>query len=424
MSRDATSEPQPFGLRAWQQVLVFFAACLAVASRIPDAVWHAQFWAEDGHVFFADAYNQGWWRALFSAYNGYFHAVPRLAAALALAVPLQQAPLVMNLIAILIAALPVSLLFSARSAAWGSIGFRALLATSYIALPDMMVIRHGITESQFLLALGAFLLVVARPAQSHLGRAFDVVFLLLAGLSGPACIFLLPIAVIVAVKRAGNWRWAPVITLALCVAVQAYGLLILNASGRPHFALGARPDMFIRIFGGNVVFGALLGPNRLAVVPGLTMAAVLFCLTAGGIAFATSCYLLANIEMRLFLAFAAMILGASLLSPTVYPFSEPTAWDFLARAAEIRYWSLPSLAFVWSVLWCARRGNNPLKVISAVLLVVMVFSIAMFWRQKPFVDLQFGDYAKRFEAAPAGTVMTIPENPVGWKMRLVKHDAR
>jgi hypothetical protein len=37
-------------------------------------------------------------------------------------------------------------------------------------------------------------------------------------------------------------------------------------------------------------------------------------------------------------------------------------------------------------------------------------------------DLHFADYVRSFEAAPPGTVVVIPINPEGWKMRLVKHD--
>jgi hypothetical protein len=51
----------------------------------------------------------------------------------------------------------------------------------------------------------------------------------------------------------------------------------------------------------------------------------------------------------------------------------------------------------------------------------MTFGIALDWRNSAFKDFHFEEYAKRLEAAPVGTALTIPENPEGWNMRLVKH---
>src|ERR1035437_10257778 len=92
-------DSQP-NLRPWQHVLVFLFAFVAFISRRPDAIFHPQFWAEDGRVWFADAYNLGWWTALFRAQDGYFQTLPRLGAALAQLLPIALAPLVLNCIAI------------------------------------------------------------------------------------------------------------------------------------------------------------------------------------------------------------------------------------------------------------------------------------------------------------------------------------
>jgi hypothetical protein len=42
------------------------------------------------------------------------------------------------------------------------------------------------------------------------------------------------------------------------------------------------------------------------------------------------------------------------------------------------------------------------------------------WSHPVFQDLHFSEIASRFESAPAGTAVTIPLNPAGWNMRLVK----
>src|ERR1017187_995003 len=91
--------------RAWLTPAVFWSLAIAVTGillvlRRPDAVFHAQFWAEDGVVWYADAYNLGALRALLHTRDGYLQTLPRLGAMVALWAALLRAPLVMNLIAL------------------------------------------------------------------------------------------------------------------------------------------------------------------------------------------------------------------------------------------------------------------------------------------------------------------------------------
>src|SRR5580704_15197224 len=85
--------------RGWRSaaihIALFLVACALIVSRRPDAIFHAQFFAEDGHVWFADAYNYGWLHALFRSQDGYYQVLPRLIASLALLVPMTAAPLAM-----------------------------------------------------------------------------------------------------------------------------------------------------------------------------------------------------------------------------------------------------------------------------------------------------------------------------------------
>jgi hypothetical protein len=250
------------GIMPWQQVLLFLFACAVLVTRRPDAVFRAQFYAEDGRVWFADAYNLGWWNALFRAQDGYFQTFPRLAAALALLAPLSLAPLVLNLAAAAVEALPVSLLLSSRASAWGSMRIRALLAVAYLALPNSREMMLVETSSQWLLALCVFLLLTMSPPTCAAGRVFDFLILALCGLTGPFCFFLLPIAAFIAWRRGGRWRWTEVGSLTAFSLVQAWGLLVVDSSGRSQRLLGASPALFTRILAGQIYFGALLGGKQ------------------------------------------------------------------------------------------------------------------------------------------------------------------
>ncbi|MGA2207630.1 MAG: hypothetical protein ABSG10_12955, partial [Terracidiphilus sp.] len=339
-------------------------ACAVIVSRRPDAVFHAQFYAEDGHVWFADAYNLGWWHALFRAQDGYFQTFPRLAATLALLAPLALAPLALNLAALAVQALPVNLLLWSRSSAWGSLRFRALLAVAYLALPNSREMTIAVTSSQWLLALCAFFVLTASPPAGAPERAVDLVVLALCGLTGPFCFFLLPIAAFIAWRRGGRWSWIKTGVLFALALVQAWGLLVIDAGGRAHAALGASPALFLRILGGQVYFAALLGGNGLAANSSRAVFFLLAFAAIAGTSLVAFCFVHAGFEMKLFFVLTAMFLIASLISPAAYPPPGVTRWELLAEASGIRYWFFPTLACVWSVLWAARSRFKALQAVS------------------------------------------------------------
>lgn len=424
MSATVQHKASQIQLGILQHCGIFLLACAVIISRRPDAIFHAQFYAEDGCVWFADAYNLGGWQALFRAYAGYFQTFPRLGAAFALLAPLALAPLVMNLFAMAVQAIPVNVLLSSRSSGWGKLHFRVLLAILYIALPNCGGISFGITESQWLMALIAFLLIVASVPQGRTRRCLDIALILLSGLTGPFCIFLLPIAVFVAWKRPAPWRWAPVSVLAVCSLVQAFGLLILVPSVRLHSALGASLPMLTRIFGGNIILGALLGPNTLSAMPGSGAFIFLAIAAVFGMAIAVLCFLKSVMEMRLLLLLSATLFAAGMALPTTRPPAGVSVWQVLAMSPGVRYWFFGTLAFAWALLWCFQSRFPLPRLVSGFLLPIMCFGIVRDWRQPAFTDMHFAEYVRRLDAAPAGTTITIPENPAGWTLRLVKRAPR
>ncbi len=411
---------EPYELRSWQLVAIFLFACCVILTRRPDAVFHAQFWSEDGHTFFADAYNRGWWSALFGIYQGYFHTFPRLAASIALLVPLTLAPLITNLIAIGTQALPVVLLLSSRSAPWGSLRTRVLMAVVYLALPNSWEVDANITNSQTFVALNAVLVLVAAAPRTLWGRLFDGCALALCGLTGPFGIFVFPIATFLWWRDRGYRRLIQVAIIATGCFVQVWGLLHGGLSSRPHYELGASPILFARIVAGQVYLGTLWG--GLGQPPHLRLGLLTFFLLVfvGGTILVVVCFLRAPMPMKLFLVLSAMLTVAPLLSATLQTLHGVTAWDVLVGGGGNRYWLFPALAFGWVIVWCFESQSRILKPASVVLFFAMCFGVAFHWRYASFPESHFAEYAKQFEAAPPGTGMTIPQDPPGWTLELVK----
>lgn len=405
-----------WGIRPWQ-FAAFLASCVVIILRRPDAVFHPQFFAEDGAIWYATAYNYGWWRVLFSPYEGYIHLVPRLTAGIALLFPVAIAPLIENLIAIVIQALPVSLLLSRRAERWGTLRFRTFLAFLYLVLPNTREMIASVTESQWILALCVLLVLSAQPPQTWRERVSDFFLLALCALTGPFCILLLAPAMIIAWSRR-NTTW-PRFTGAILIAgalAQTFSLVV--SRHRPHPRLGAGLLPFLRILSGQVYLGALLGSNGAGTH---ISAASVICIAMAGSAIVIYCFCISGLAMRAMLVLSTLVFLASLSNPTAFPPPGHTAWEMLTINAGIRYWFFPCLTFVWSIAQCLRTQNRSLRVASTAILALIVVGIVRDFRYPPFPDRDFKAYADQLRSAPPGATVVVPIEPTGWHAVLVKH---
>ncbi len=91
----------------WKGILLFsiFSVVIGVLLilRRSDALLNPQFWAEDGNLFFYQAfYGEA---SIFTPYQGYFHVIPRVIALFANLFPVVYTPLIYNSLALVLAAI-------------------------------------------------------------------------------------------------------------------------------------------------------------------------------------------------------------------------------------------------------------------------------------------------------------------------------
>lgn len=296
------------GLRWYCEAAVFFAAALIMLSRQPDSVVNPQFWAEDGHIWFAQAYNSGWLKSLVTPYGGYLVITPRLVAGFVLLFPIHLAPLLMNLWGLAFQVLPISFLLSSRPATLASLHTRALWAAIYILLPNTPEVHINLTNSQWHLALLACLIVLSEPPSTHIGRACDTVLLTVSGLTGPFCVLLLCLGLVLYRRKPYPWRRIQLLILFVASLIQILVIVYAPAMERAH-VLGAGMELLIRIISGHIYLGALLGSNALAYFASFGILLVVFCC---GTLFPLYTGRKAPLETRLLLIFCLMALTAAL----------------------------------------------------------------------------------------------------------------
>lgn len=428
----------------------------AVAWRRPGAILHPELWAEDGAVWFADAYREGPWRPLLHPHSGYLQTFPRVVADLGLLVPLRDLALLFAAVAALVQVLPAVLVVSARAAETvpSRLG-RLTLAAAYLAVPNSFEVDANLTNAQWHLALAAFLCLALAPA-GRLWKALDLLVTVLSGLTGPFVLVLVLVGAYLA--RAARWRtWTVVLWLvsALLAGVQA-GVLLTSPRG--HLApLGASPVLFVRIVGGQVGLGTLVGMRELS---RLGTGHVALAADAAGlvvVAAAASAALLAGPPaLRALVAFSGAVLAGALLSP-VASLTTPQ-WQVLAEpGVAVRYWVLPETALLATLVWGAgraaarfpvllgsRRGRRgpvasrarhqgtprgPARVVAAAGgalaagLLALSAAVAMpsDWSYPALPPVGYRAALARFEHAPRGTTVLVPLEPPGQSVALVKH---
>jgi hypothetical protein len=408
------------------QALAFVASFALLVSRRPDVIFNAQFYAEDGARWYADAYHLGW-RCLLLPETGYLQTVSRLIALISLLFPFTVVPLFMNFCALIVQILPVNLFLSDR---FGSIPFhiRLIAVVLYLGLPNSVETHANTTNIPWHLALLACLVLFAAAPTSRNWKLFDFSVLVCISLDSPLGFVLVPLAAALMWKRRDNYSKWP---LAILIPGTFLQLLVLVYShSRMPVENGATLARLAGILGGQVFLSAVFGVHSLAQLylfysRQLLLNAELACLILGFTLMLCS-FRYARFELRLFLLFSAAVLAMALLKPISGPDRSFPQWEYLQiPGRSSRYYFFPILAFYAALLSLAgARVSHPVKFVRYVaiaVLIVVPVGIYRDWRHPRFVDLHFASFAADFERAAPGTRITIPINPVGWEMQLVKH---
>lgn len=407
-----------FGKHPYLTMLgVLVVVALLALCRRPETLFQAQFWAEDGKYWYAQAYNNGL-STLFEPYAGYFVIVYRLVAYMALALPLHLAPHFFNIVALGFQLLPVILLCSGRLNFIKSRVLGVALSLLYISVPNSAEVFTNLTNIQWHLGIAAFLVLLAQPSKHILWRIFDYGVLIATGFSGPLVVILTPLAAWIWWQHKTAYHRNRVIALAILAAIQILSIFVL--SGEDRVGAATHPDVvyFAQMIVGQIMTGGILGQPNVNLVYESPL--LLFWLCVAG--FTVVGYTLVRGPMWLKLAnvYSGLLIVAMLASLKPVPGFDP--WQGLTNpGGGQRYWYIPILVWIATLIWLAFRAPlrslRPLALTALVCLLLV--GIPTDWRIVPWPYQHFRAYALQFEQAPPGTTMHIPVNP-GWVMTLTK----
>ncbi len=394
--------------------LLAFAVLL---SRRPASILHADFWAEDGWRWYPDAYDHGW-RTLLEPYAGYLQSICRLVGLAAQPFPLGWAPTIFSLSAVAVQIGAATLLVSSRlDDAWPHRGSRILFAFLYLLLPNSFEVYANLTNAQWHLSLVAFLLLVAKPAATIPGRVADLAVLALSGLSGPFCLFLLPVAAWQVWCRRDPDSTRKLALVVVCCGVQA--ILAIQSGRGATSVLGAGPRRLAAIVALQIILGTESGRHTMNgfihtrlwqdnAIPLLVSTAAML-LTAMALLRGGSLF-------RQFLLYAASVFSAGLRHPATG--SALPAWQLFTNPdVGDRYYLLPMLAWIGVLFTLAASGPIIARRIAygliALILVAIPGDLHFATRLATSPHTGFVARARLFAGAKPGQSMQFPLRPEG-----------
>jgi len=413
------------------KVFAFFAIAAFCAfiflMRRPDLLTNPQFWAEDGKLWIEQAYNVGPLKSLIVPQNGYYQTISRLAALASLAVPFYSAPLLFNLIAILLRSLLITFLLSSRLDRYPWAG-RILLSLFILLMPHISEVHANITNTHWYLAVWLFMILISEPSKGIYWRTHDYLVLIVSGLSGPFIVLLAPVMILRMLDGKITNRPAALardfarginpfsIAFFLVALVQVMAILETGGDGRSHAPLGASfvtlsDILSARIFGGFLLSNPAV--QSLWDMHLLNIFLTIICLTMLALIVVKGDW-----REKSLVIFPTLVIGFSLSRPMLS--LDSAQWPLMEHSGE-RYLLIPQIFWMAIILTVVNRFHAPMKKTFFCSLLAAVLASGVYNFKLPSLpNSNWIAQAYEYDEARPGELVELQINPPGWSMLIKK----
>lgn len=394
-------------------LLSFLIALVVMFYRRPDAFYASQFWAEEGSVFYSEAYHEGL-RSIFNPCVGYFHLFPRLVACLAAGAhfPLQAVPFLFCYAWLFML---LTLLFYT----WKRLDFsqaqRFFISITVVMIPLQSEVFMNLTNVQWIMAF--FPVIIFSAGKYPPGKKWfiaDLVILLLSGLTGPNFTVLLPVLVLLYFlkkrelfsdrRRLFLLVFSLLLAMISVIALLQYGSVNRTAGTFSLLNKGFVQQIFVQyafLFIGKFAFRI---PFLLMVIAVLLMAGGFFWLARKTWRKKNNAFELVSLcagLLFLVTTFVAYRNNPALLSPFY---------------RGIRNFYIPAVTFIWVLIRFAEEFRYQKFLLSGLMLLFAAETVLFIGPLK----FQQYDLAGYNEALKTNDTLSIPINPSPWSIDIDK----
>lgn len=408
--------------RFWLRHLMpstFALLLVVIFLRRPDSLLNPQPWAEDG-IFIQDALVNPINTILMPLSSaGYPQVVTRLVTVTAVSLSLPNAPLVMNLSALLLSAFSLSYFADTRFRKIVSSDLQRLVLCLFFACMPISDIFLNINNIQWFLLVYATLWVSdewLNYRETSERRAFyflvEGILAALAFLTSPISIILAPAVIILAARRVRDSGWTSVgssIAYLACASLFLQTAIVHQASNGSLRISPVSFSSFATALSDGVV------ARLLAIDPASRVGHLLISMAGAWPVYLVSLSLLLPLAAAIArkkditgIWFGALIISGLLFALTFRPLGWPAG----------RFAFLPMCLLLILIIRHIKTFN--LRILKGFLLLLLLgvsFSFALHYRFAPFVDFNYKGYAAGYD--PRGQwSLYAPINPPGWYMQL------
>lgn len=355
-----------------------------------------QFWAEDGIVFFADAYHYGSTSILMPS-AGYHHLLLRLVAYSASYLSPVLAPHLYLFAALCAHALILAYLFSDRV----NLPHKFWIGLSIVAAPSVTEIFLTLTNTQWYLALGLVLLLLSSTPRTLCGKVFDLILTFVLGLTGPFVLGLFPLFLTRTFRdKSSHWKRVCAVAAIACI-IQTWHISSAMAANPTGGVVYDYILVFARYFW-FLFLGDSFVPERRALLTNLIIAAA--CLLLYAVLILKNWRKIGNPTRTLALASLAMLL--------VSMFKFKDAPHVLIDAPG-RYYYIPSITLIWALI----TALDLYPILSGFLVLTVLNSVLLFkdFRAPTLENLRWRHHSVRIGKSKK---VLIPTFPRGWNIKI------
>jgi hypothetical protein len=352
-------------------------------------------------------------------YSGYIHLIPRLIACAGAALDPALIPIFYLYSSLALTLLVVARVFSPRL----DLPAKPLVALAIVGVPHTGEVFLCITNVQWITSLALVLTLLMRDPVGPRAWACDIAILLIAGLSGPFGLFLLPFYALRALERATAASCVLLAVVAAVALLQGLQIYHNSAVAVPENQLGPfRFLNFVAVLSSRVPL-ALLGAQGWAYRAGrafVVVAGVAGIAAAAAMALARGRYRRERICLLLFGALLVCLSAVKVRTDT---------WDYRDLVQGDRYFYLPKVLLLWiTVLWFGRSSPEsvpPALAIAAAGLFCasMIPYVAPQDLRTRHVERPFFPWEPYVEPLRKGESVEVEVSP-GWKFQVPARDSR
>jgi hypothetical protein len=266
-----------------KHVAVIAAVIIVMVYREPSLFSSPRFWAEEGSIYFFEAFHSPWYQALFSAHRGYYSLFPNFATLLAArAVPLENAPLVTVIASFLAQLLPFVLVMFRLEGTLRPVQ-QILLCLVIVFVAQMGVVWLNTITTQYHFAIVVFLILIAGHERvSHGWTIADRVLVAVCGLTGVIACFLLPVFIMRWLRERNRNLLVLTLILGFASVVQLFFMMFSQSDAPNRFvapegyliaAFWARDSLVLPVLGFRSGQALVPGPLALAAATAILTAA-------------------------------------------------------------------------------------------------------------------------------------------------------